>query len=273
MQEYLAPVSLPIQVPVIPVEDRELLAPPSVEVRKEILHASAPFARFTLFSTIAAICLSSIAFVVLDDICRRKAYLVPFACMMFIAFGVSLWHARTSWLKIAALGMGSSLPLRTRRKLAIGLCIAAILLVGGAVLIGAQVGTSGGETESYIADLDLYRSLGDKISAARNGAPRTIEGQVAMYSQIEPDVHSLNLVVQRLETENRVYAAKYPAAQATTASSADAFENTRKRGQLLLQQIAIAKEIQGTQGHDAQLALYKEKMMPVLTAEDHLDGR
>jgi hypothetical protein len=168
---------------------------------------------------------------------------------------VSLGQARSSWLKIAAYGVKGSLPLRLRRKLVIGLSIFAVLTLGGGMILGAQVGMSGAETESYIADLALYRSLGDKVSAARN-APGTIEGQLAMYAQIEPELRSLNLVVERLKTENRVYAMRYPAAQATTASSAEAFERTSKRGELLLQQIAIAKEIEQTQGHDAQLALY-----------------
>lgn len=141
------------------------------------------------------------------------------------------------------------------------------------MILGAQVGMSGAETETYIADIALYRSLGDKVSAARNSAPETIEGQLAMYAEIEPEVQSLNVVVERLKKENRAYAARYPAAQATTTGSAETFERTSKRGELLLQQIAIAKEIGQTRGHEAQLAIYQNRLMPVLSAEDHLDRR
>ena len=204
---------------------------------------------------------------------EERAYLLPFACIVFIACAASLWRAHSSWLKIATYGVNGSLTLRLRRKLVIGLSIFAVLTLGGGMILGAQVGMSGAATESYIADLALYQNLGDQVSAARNAAPGTIEGQLAMYAQIESEVQSLNLVVERLKTENRAYAAKYPAAHATTTSSAEAFERTSKRGDLLLQQIAIAKEIGQVQGHDAQLALYRAKMMPVLTAEDRLDGR
>jgi hypothetical protein len=60
-----------------------------------------------------------------------------------------------------------------------------------------------------------------------------------MYAQISPELRSLNLVVERLKTENRAYATRYPAAQATTTSSAEAFERTSKQGELLFQQIAM----------------------------------
>jgi hypothetical protein len=255
-----------------PTPEEQLIEPPPIPIEKEVLSPSIPFARLTLFSALAIVCLSSVSFAVFDDIYRGKAYLLPFACVVLIACAASLGQARSSWLKIAAYGVKGSLPLRLRRKLVIGLSIFAVLTLGGGMILGAQVGMSGAETESYIADLALYRSLGDKVSAARNTAPGTIEGQLAMYAQIEPELRSLNLVVEK-KTENRVYAMRYPAAQATTTSSAEAFERTSKRGELLLQQIAIAKEIEQTQGHDARLALYRAKMMPVLTAEDHLDGR
>jgi hypothetical protein len=256
-----------------PTPEEQFIEPPPIPIEKEVISPSIPFARLTLFSALAIVCLSTVSFAVFDDIYRGKAYLLPFACVVLIACAASLGQARSSWLKIAAYGVKGSLPLRLRRKLVIGLSIFAVLTLGGGMILGAQVGMSGAETESYIADLALYRSLGDKVSAARNAASGTIEGQLAMYAQIEPELRSLSLVVERLKTENRVYAMRYPAAQATTTSSAEAFERTSKRGELLLQQIAIAKEIEQTQGHDAQLALYRAKMMPVLTAEDHLDGR
>jgi len=42
---------------------------------------------------------------------------------------------------------------------------------------------------------------------------------------------------------------------------------------LLLKQIAVAKEIGTLQTEDTQLALYREKMLPILADEDRLDGR
>lgn len=107
---------------------------------------------------------------------------MPFAFVVLIAYAASLGQVRSSWLKIAAYGVNGSPPLRLRRKLVIGLSIFAVRTLGGGMILGAQVGMSGAETESYIADLALYRSLGDKVSAARNVAPATIEGQLAMYT-------------------------------------------------------------------------------------------
>ena len=141
------------------------------------------------------------------------------------------------------------------------------------MIIGALVGKSGSETEAYISDLALYEDIGDRISKSRNGAEPTIEGQLNMYRKIEPDVIAFKPVLDRLKDENQEYAMKYPAAHKTNSSSAVAFEQTRIRDELLLKQIDVAKEIGALQSHDAQLALYREKMMPILADEDHLDGR
>jgi hypothetical protein len=147
-----------------------------------------------------------------------------------------------------------------------------IVGLGGGMILGARVGKSGMETESYVKDINQYVETGDRISQARNGARRTLEGQLAMYQQIEPDVIALKALVERLISENSEYAAKYPAARSTTAKSGANFENTSKRAELLLQQIAVAKEIRSLPDQDSQRALYREKMTPILEAEERLDG-
>jgi hypothetical protein len=135
------------------------------------------------------------------------------------------------------------------------------------------VGKSGSETEAYIADLALYRQIGDRISQARDSAGQTIAGQLDMYRKIEPDVVALKRILDRLKDENQEYATKYPAAQKTNSSLVAALEKTSKRDELLGEQITVAKEIGTLQTEDAQLALYRKKMLPILADEDHLDGR
>lgn len=251
----------------------EIVEAPVKPPHSEVLSSSIPFARFTLLGGLAIVCCSTIGFVILDDVFRRKAYLLPFAFLVGVVLVICLRQAFLVWASIGTYGDHDSLPIRLRRTLVRRLAIFATLASCGGMLLGAQVGISGEETESYIVDLAMYEHIGQNISDTRNGAEATIEAQLAMYQRIEPNVVALKPVVDRLKSENQVYAARYPAAHATTAASAENFVLTGKRDELLMQQIAVAKEIREVQGHDAQLAMYREKMMPVLAEEDHLDGR
>jgi hypothetical protein len=216
---------------------------------------------------------SALGFVVMDDVYRHKAYLLPFAIVVCVGFLVSLRRAHNLWSRIGTHGDSDSLPLRIRRTLLQGLAIFSILSLAGGMLIGAMVGQSGMKTESYIDDIAVYASTGKRISQARSTAEQTIEGQLEMYRKIEADVVALKPVIDRLKEENAEYASRYPAAHQTTSDSAAAFARTGKRDELLLRQIAVAKEIENVVGHENQLAIYREKMMPILTAEDQIDGR
>jgi hypothetical protein len=230
-----------------------------------------PYARFTLFAVLATVCCSTLGFVVLDDAYRRKFYLVPFAILMSIALALCIRKARMSWIDIGTYGDCHNLVHRLRKKLIHRLGIFSALSLGGGMLLGAQVGQSGAETEAYVSDLAIYADIGQRISEARNGAEPNIEAQLAMYQEIDLDVLALQSIAARLKRENQEYAEKYPAAHATTTDSAEAFEKTSKRSELLLQQIAIARQISNAQGHDAQVAIYRVKMMPILAEEDQLD--
>jgi hypothetical protein len=209
----------------------------------------------------------------MDDAYRGRAYLVPFSIMVCIALAICVRQARDIWGEIGVIEASETSRAHLRGIMAWRLSIFLVVSIAGGMTIGALVGKSGAETEAYIADLALYREIGDRISQARNGAEQTIDGQLDMYRKIEPDVIALKPVIDRLRNENQDYATKYPAAHETTSSSAEAFEKTGKRDELLLKQIAVAKEIGTLQTHDAQIALYQEKMVPILTDEDRLDGR
>ena len=233
----------------------------------------APFGRFALFALLGITCCSTLGFGVMDDIFRRRAYLVPFLIAVCIALAICVKQIRHLWEKIGAIEGSDNSRVHLRGVMAWRLSFFLVISIAGGMTIGGLIGKSGSETEAYVADLALYRQIGDRISQARDSAEQTIAGQLDMYRKIEPDVVALKPVVDRLKDENQEYATKYPASRETNSSSAQAFEKTGKRDELLLKQITVAKEIGTLQTEDAQLALYREKMLPILADEDRLDGR
>ena len=232
-----------------------------------------PFGRFTLFALLGMTCCSTLGFVVMDDAYRGRAYLLPFSIMVCIALAICVRQARGIWGKIGAIEAGDNSRVHLRGVMAWRLSFFLVISIAGGMTIGGLVGKSGSETEAYVADLALYRQIGDRISQARDSAEQTIAGQLDMYRKIEPDVVALKPVVDRLKDENQEYATKYPASRETNLSSEHTFEKTGKRDELLVKQIAVAKEIGTLPTEDAQLALYREKMLPILADEDRLDGR
>lgn len=242
----------------------DTITPPAV--------VSPPYGRFTLFCLGIMCSVSTLGFVTMDDIYRGHPYLIPFSALVTIALALCVARARPLWTQIRS---SSSAPEAVKRngKLIRRLCFFLLVSTAGGIVIGAQVGESGAQTEAYVADIATYSRIGDRISQARNKAENTIEGQLEMYEQIEPDVNALEPVTKRLIDENKIYSAKYPSAHDSNASSAAAFENTEKRCDLLLQQIAVAKDIARIRSQDDQLAEYREKMLPILKKEDELDGR
>ncbi len=234
---------------------------------------TAPLGRFTLFALLGITCCAALGFVVMDDAYRGKAYLVPFSIMVCVALAICVKQARDIWEKIKAIEASDISGAHIRRAMAWRLSIFLVVSIAGGMTIGALIGKNGAETEGYIADLALYSDIGNRISLTRNGAEQTIDGQLEMYRKIEPDVRALKPVIDRLKNENQDYATKYPAAHETNSSSAKAFEKTGKRDELLLKQIAVAKVIGTLPTHDAQIALYQEKMVPILADEDRIDGR
>jgi len=259
--------------PVITTRVPPLLSVADGDQAKSQGQRTPPFGRFTLFALLGMICCATLGFVVMDDAYRGRAYLVPFSIMVCIVLAICVKQVRDIWEEIGVIEASDSSRAHLRGIMAWRLSIFLVVSIAGGMTIGGLIGKSGAETEAYVADLALYRQIGDRISQTRDRAEQTIAGQLDMYRKIEPDVVALKPVVDRLKDENQEYATKYPASRETNSSSAQAFEKTGKRDELLVKQIAVAKEIGTLQTEDAQLALYKEKMLPILADEDRLDGR
>jgi hypothetical protein len=260
-----APITTPAHLPPLAIA--------AVESAPTKGEPAAPFGRFTLFALLGMTCCSTLGFIAMDDLSRGRAYLIPFSIVVCIALAICAKQIRDIWERIGVFERSNSSCEPLRGVIARRLSFFLALSIAGGMTIGGLIGKSGAETEAYVADLALYRQIGDRISQARDSAEKTIAGQLDMYRKIEPDVVALKPVVDRLKDENHEYATKYPASRETNASSAQAFEKTGKRDELLVKQIAVAKEIGELQTEDAQLALYREKMLPILADEDRIDGR
>lgn len=231
------------------------------------------FAGLTLLSLVLILCCSSIAFIAADDAYRHKPEYIVFFLTAVLLVALCIRGLHQSWRSTRSIEQQSASPAPLSGKLArrLAFFFAITTLSGG--VIGGLVGKSGSETASYLVDIALYRDAGDRISMARNSAARTIADQISMYAKIEPDVQSFKAVVERLKTENRQYDSKYPSAHADTQVFADALVKAGRRGDLLLQQIAVAKQLAKTKSDAVRLMGYRDQMEPLLAQEDQLDGR
>lgn len=159
-----------------------------------------------------------------------------------------------------------------RRKLVRRSIFFAALFIGTAVLVGAEIGISGAETNSLLSDIDQMSRLGDRISNARNTAERTVPAQLQMYKSIEPDVQQLSSVLIKLRDEYAIYDNKYPSQHDTVTKTLSGVETGIQRMALLRQQIATAKEISEVDDADEQFRMWQTKMQTLLDRENALDS-
>lgn len=235
----------------------------------EVAAANPPFAKLVIVSLCSALAASVVAFIVADDIAREEWNSV----LAGIFATTALLFSMNAVVKNAARlrEIGDPGVRVHRKKLLRRLMFFGVVFVGVAALIGNRIGASGSETARLFSDIDQMVLLGDRISSARNEAPRTVDAQVEMYKRIETDVEELTSVLQRLQSEYVVYDRKFPAQHSDIAKALDSVRIGIARMDLLREQIAIAKVI-ASQDADTGIATWEARIEPILEREDSLDS-
>lgn len=230
-----------------------------------------PYAAFVAFAIASTLAASVIAFTLSDGVARGQWTAAPVSVISTV---LCLVFLNTAIKKAASIRMMSADPdvLLRRRKLVRRSIFFAALFIGTAVLVGAEIGISGAETNSLLSDIDQMSRLGDRISNARNAAERTVPAQLQMYKSIEPDVQQLSSVLIKLRDEYAIYDNKYPSQHDTVTKTLSGVETGIKRMALLRQQIATAKEISEVDDADEQFRMWQTKMQTLLDRENALDS-
>lgn len=247
------------------VGEQEAEAPPP-------LPGSAPYATFVSLLLGSALFISVVVFNVADWFVRNHwgaTISTAVATVAAVLLARSAWGA---WRRVVAVEpeTDSMLKLRHRRVLR-NSTIIILLFFTSAALVGAAIGQNRAEAVQLAADLQQMRTIGGRISKARNAAEATVPSYVQMYKAIEPDVQVLESTLQRLKSELAVYDGKFPAQHKQTSENIAGMETGLRRMTLLMQQIAIAKQIEAIDPSQ-QFAAWKTHMQPLLTSEGALDS-
>jgi hypothetical protein len=137
-------------------------------------------------------------------------------------------------------------------------------------ILGTVISQNGEEAARLSADLEHMSTLGDRISMARNAVEPTIPSHLRMYKAIEPDVRDFESTLSRLETELRVYDAKFPEQHLQTQKTSAVVDIGLRRARLLERQISAARQIEVIDPN-RQWAMWKENMQPLLDSEEELN--
>lgn len=228
-----------------------------------------PYARFALSSLALATMASVVAFNIADGAARDQwdhTASTTAAVAFFCLLGASVVR---NWNKLKR-----NVPSETdvaRKKLLTRSIVFGILFISTGALMGFAVGTSGAETNQFIADSHQAVQLADRISASRTSAARTVPAQLAMYKAIEADVLEWDSVLKRMQHDLDVYDKKYPSQHQTTVTLMQSAEIGLKRSDLLRRQIALAKEIEPLPP-EAQWSAWESRMQPLWDQETALDN-
>lgn len=228
-----------------------------------------PYAKFVTLSISSGLAASITSFIIADGYARQQWNSMPLAiaatvvCLLFLNFAIKTAGRLRQ--------IGTSDILLKRKKLIYRNVFFAALFIGTAALIGSGIGASGAETGHLLSDIQEMSRIGDRISKARTAAARTVPAQVEMYKSIEPDVEQLSATLGRLQPEWAIYDGKFPAQHETTEKAIQSAQTGAKRMDLLRQQIAVAKLIEGLDSN-AQLGAWERQMQPLLDREDQLDS-
>jgi hypothetical protein len=239
--------------------------PPAAITAAPVPPAQPHYAAFASVALGLGLCLAVVAFIAADNLAHgywRISFVAVVCSVMAVLLMLRLPFA---WRRLEKypdeFGHQKNL-LRTST-------IFVLLFVATAAIVGAAVGKSGSETAQLIADFHEMADLGKRISEARNSVDPNVPDHIVMYKEIEADVHSLDAVLRRLQAELPVYDDKFPLQHEDTLKSIDSVHIGLKRTNLLLQQIAVAREIEPLDPHPRFLA-WKERMQPLLDAETAL---
>ena len=230
------------------------------------------YANFVIVSIGGAVAASITSFSLADGAARGQWNSVSLTVIATVLCLLFLNAAVKSSRRLQAIGAADADILIRRKKLLRRSIFFAALFIVTAAVVGNGIGTSGAETKGLLGDIDKMSRLGDQISKARNAAERTVPAQVEMYKSIDANVEQLSAVLARLREEYATYDRKYPSQHEIIAKSLQGVGTGAKRMDLLRQQIAVAKVIDGLDDADAQFRIWKARMQPLLDRENELDS-
>jgi hypothetical protein len=212
--------------------------------------------------------LSIISFDLANDFARGKFTSLPMDVIACIGCVLFLKLAVDKWKSLEQMSTEPDIAVR-RWKLLFRSISFAVVFVTIAGIVGFEIGTSGSETNSFVADIREMSSIGDRISQSRDSAGNTLPDQIAMYKSIEQDVEKLSSVLTRLRSEAKIFDQKYPAQRETNQKTIQSIEIGLKRASLLREQIAVAKDLEQLDS-TAQWDEWNTRMQPLVDNENAL---
>jgi len=228
-----------------------------------------PYAQFVVFFLGATLVVSVLAFDVGQALTRRTWESIAIDLVAMIGTAILVSKTRNTWRDI--ISIEPETEKRHRRTLRNGTIIA-LLFFTAAALIGAGIGKNRDEAIQLSTDLEQMKTIGSRISKARNLVEASIPSYTRMYKSIGEDVDDLEATFESLKTELAIYDTKFPAQHQTTTDSIASVEQGLKRMALVKKQIALMKTIE-TLSSDDQITTWRTSMMPLLEQEDALNGK
>jgi hypothetical protein len=228
-----------------------------------------PYAQFAILALTSSIALSVIAFNIGDSLARKKWNSTPSTAVAALCAAALLALSLWTWGTLSSITIGES-ERPSRKKLLVRSTLFGVLFIVIALGLGAAIGTSGAETDRFIADIRQMSSIGTRIGNARNSAAGTVPAQIAMYKSVEADVIEWDSVLRKLRTDAEIYDQKYPAQQ-EGAKILKSVDIGLKRAEFLRRQIALAKQIEAL-APDAQWNAWQSQMQPIIDQENALDA-
>ena len=230
-----------------------------------ITAAGPPYALFASLALGLGLSLAVVAFIAADNLAHSYWRISFLAVICSIVAALLMFRLPLIWWRIEK----HADELGYQKKILRVSVIFVLLFVTTAAIVGWAIGKTGSETAQLIADLHEMSRIGKRISEARNSVQPNVPDHIVMYKEIEPDVQSFDVVLRRLRAELPIYDDKFPAQHESTLRSIDSINVGLKRASLLLQQIAVAKEIERLDP-DPRFVAWKERMQPLLDAEHSL---
>lgn len=229
-----------------------------------------PYANFVLLFLGSSLCISGVIFNITDEFSRKRWEATTSTVVLTLVAALFARIALGQWRRVVALEPENDPTFRhCHRRLIRNISVIIFFIFATGAIIGIAIGRNRADAAQLATDLGRMSSVGARISKARNNVEPTIAAFIQMYKTIEPDVHELEAIFQRLKTELALYDGKFPDQHAQTLTSIGTMETGLRRMVLLKQQIEIAKRIE-TLDSEQQFAAWKTQMMPIIANEDAL---
>ncbi|HYM78777.1 MAG TPA: zinc ribbon domain-containing protein [Candidatus Dormibacteraeota bacterium] len=256
----------PVDQLALPQNTSDVLTTPTAIITDAGPPDPPPYAAFASVALGLGLCLSVVAFIAADNLAHGYWRISFVAVVCSVTAILLMLRLPVTWRRLEKYPD----DLGYQKKLLRVATIFVLLFVATSAIVGWTIGKTGSETAQLIADFHEMSAIGKRISQARNSVEPDVPDYIVMYKEIEADVQSFDAVLRRLQAELPVYDDKFPQQHENTLKSIDSVNIGLKRASLLLQEIAVAKDIERLDPHPRFLA-WKERMQPLLDAETSLD--